>query len=241
VSAVLEAIGLQKRFGGVVAVDGVDLEVADRGITGLIGPNGSGKTTTFSMIAGTLKADAGRILLRGEDITKARSYEVAKRGLVRTFQMNRVFPQMTVFENLTMRLGARRTVADDGLWKLVELVGLEEKLLHFAGELSYGQQKLLELVRAAAMKPTLLLLDEPFAGVNETMEQRLVDVIRYLRDEHGTSFFLIDHEMKLVMELCDHIYVLANGSLICSGNPAHVQNDARTMEAYFGKGRLAGP
>lgn len=237
---VLEAVNVQKRFGGVTAVDNVSLDVRDQEITGLIGPNGSGKTTTFSIIGGTLKADSGDVRLNGQSLAKSSPGDVARSGVVRTFQMTRVFPQMTVFENLTMRLGLTQTMADSELWELVELVGLHVKLDTYAGELSYGQQKLLELIRAAALKPKVLLLDEPFAGVNETMERRLVELIRHIRTTHRTSVFLIDHEMKIIMDLCDHIYVLANGSLICEGEPAHVQNDRATMEAYFGKGRIAG-
>ena len=238
---VLEATGMTKRFGGVIAVKDVSLDVREHEVTGLIGPNGSGKTTTFSMIGGTIRPDDGEVRLRGESLSRRSPHEIARRGVVRTFQLTRVFPQMTVFENLTMRLGVRRTLAQDDLWELIHMVGLHVKLDAYAGELSYGQQKLLDLVRAVSMKPAVLLLDEPFAGVNATMERRLVDLIRYIRRAHQTSVFLIDHEMNVIMNLCDHIFVLANGSLICAGEPTHVQNDPATMEAYFGKGRITGP
>jgi len=237
---VLELIKLRKSFGGVVAVGGLDATVHQGEITGLIGPNGSGKTTTFSLITGTTRADSGNVLLGGEEITSWRTHRIANRGLLRTFQLTRVFPQMTVFENLTVRSGARRVTRESLVWELAEIVGLHTKLDEYAGALSFGQQKLLELVRASALQPSVMLLDEPFAGVNETMERHLVDFIQHVRRERKCSFFLIDHEMQLIMELCDHIYVIASGSLICEGPPAVVQADQATRQAYFGSGFIAG-
>ena len=237
---VLELVEVKKRFGGVIAVDGLSATVHEGEITGLIGPNGSGKTTTFSLISGTTPIDSGSIVLRGEAINGLSPHRIANRGLIRTFQITRIFPQMTVFENLTVRRGQRRAAQERLVWELTELVGLHTKLDDFAGNLSYGQQKLLELVRAASLEPSVMLLDEPFAGVNETMERHLVDFIHHVRRERRCSFFLIDHEMRLIMELCDFIYVMSNGALICEGPPDVVQRDEATMQAYFGKGFVAG-
>ena len=237
---VLEVTGLRKSYGGVVAVNGLDATVNRGEITGLIGPNGSGKTTTFSMISGATRPDGGRVVLDGEDITSASMHRIANRGLLRTFQITRIFPQMTVIENLTVKRGARSVARETLVWELAETVGLHTVLDEYAGDLSFGQQKLLELVRTAALEPAVMLLDEPFAGVNETMERKLVDFIQHVRHERQCSFFLIDHEMRLIMELCDHIYVMSNGELICQGNAEIVQADPATMEAYFGKGYIAG-
>lgn len=238
-ATLLAAEGLSKRFGGVQAVDDVSLEVREAEIVGLIGPNGSGKSTTFSLISGTVRADRGRVVIGGRDVTGMPPHRIVRRGLVRTFQLTRVFPEMTVFENLAVSVGAAG-VEQPKVWELVELVGLAPKVLHRAGELSFGQQKLLELLRAALLEPRLLLLDEPFAGVNETMERQLVALVQHLRRARGSAFLLIDHEMRLMMELCGHIYVMDSGSILCEGPPDVVRHDPATLEAYFGKGHIAG-
>lgn len=235
---VLTVKNLHKSFGGVLAINGLNIEVQKQKITGLIGPNGSGKTTTFSIISGLTMLDSGEITFNGELITHLKPYQIANKGLLRTFQLTRVFPKMTVLENLTVRDGFRKAIKDKLMWELIEIVGLANNLSDMAGTLSFGQQKLLELVRAACRKPVVMLLDEPFAGVNETMERNLVGFIRHLQNEQHCSFVLIDHEMRLVMELCDHIYVMSNGYLIFQGSPLEVQNDPATRDAYFGKGRI---
>ena len=235
---VLTVRNLHKSYGGVLAINGLNIDVQKQKITGLIGPNGSGKTTTFSIISGMTMSDSGEITFNGELITQLKPFQISNRGLLRTFQLTRVFPKMTVLENLTVRDGFRKAINDQLMWELIEIVGLANNLSDMAGTLSFGQQKLLELVRAACRKPVLMLLDEPFAGVNETMERNLVDFIHHLQNERNCTFVLIDHEMRLMMELCDHIYVMSNGSLIFKGSPVEVQNDPGTRDAYFGKGRI---
>ena len=235
---VLTVKNLHKSYGGVQAIIGLNIDVEKQKITGLIGPNGSGKTTTFSIISGMTLSDSGEITFNGELITQLKPYQISNRGLLRTFQLTRVFPKMTVLENLTVRDGFRKAINDQLMWELIEIVGLANNLSDMAGTLSFGQQKLLELVRAACRKPVLMLLDEPFAGVNETMERNLVSFIRHLQIERHCTFVLIDHEMRLMMELCDRIYVMSNGSLIFQGSPIEVQNDPGTRHAYFGKGRI---
>lgn len=236
--ALITVRNLKKSFGGVMAINDLNLDVQKEKITGLIGPNGSGKTTTFSIISGMTTADQGEVTLNGELITGLRPFQISNKGLLRTFQLTRIFSKMTVLENLTVRDGFRAGFNDQLLWDLIEIVGLTNNLNDMAGTLSFGQQKLLELVRAACRKPVAMLLDEPFAGVNETMERNLVSLIRHLQNERQCSFILIDHEMRLMMELCDYIYVMSNGSLIFEGVPNAVKSDQRTKEAYFGKGKI---
>ena len=235
----LDVFELRKRFGGVQAVGGIDCSVRRGEITGMIGPNGSGKTTTFGMLGGSVRPDGGTIRLAGDDITGRPPFKIVRAGLVRTFQLTRVFADMTVVENLAVGVSGGREQRDM-MWELLEMVGLSRLALDYAGSLSFGQQKLLELVRASLLEPQVMLLDEPFAGVNPTMERRLIDFILFGRDQRGMSFFVIDHEMRLMMEICDHIYVMDSGRMICEGPPSVVQNDEATIEAYFGRGHVGG-
>ncbi|MDH3729717.1 MAG: ABC transporter ATP-binding protein [Acidimicrobiia bacterium] len=238
-SLLLEVSGLTKHFGGVVAVDDLDLRVNRGEIVGLIGPNGSGKTTTFNIISGALRPDEGTIVFDGTDITSWPTYRIARAGLARTFQLTRVFDEMTVYENLVAAAGSRAEVVEERIGPLLELVRLEDHLAMPAGNLSIGQQKLLEMVRAAALGADLFLLDEPFAGINPTMERHLIDLINHLQSE-GSTFLLIDHEMQLVTELCSYIYLMDFGRNFAEGTPEEVREDPRTLEAYFGKGYIAG-
>jgi branched-chain amino acid transport system ATP-binding protein len=231
---------LRKSFGGVHAVSSFSCEVRTGEIVGLIGPNGSGKTTSFSMIAGSIRPDGGRVRFDGSDITGKRSFQIARRGLVRTFQLTRMFVDLSVHENLLVGQGRSDAKGIAKALELIELVGLQEKIRDLAGSLSFGQQRLLELVRGAALGPKLFLLDEPFAGINPSMEEKLLVLIRHLRDEEGMSFLIVDHEMRLIMELCEYIYVMDRGRNLTDGLPSAVRSDAATLDAYFGKGYVAG-
>lgn len=235
----LRVEGLSRRFGGVTAVDGLNLDVRRGEIVGLIGPNGSGKTTTFNLMTGSLKSDSGTVTFDGTDITGWPPYRIARAGLVRTFQLTRVFGELSVFENLISASGSHGDAVEKRVAPLLELVALDGDVATPAENLSIGQQKLLEMVQAAALGAELYLLDEPFAGVNPTMERRLIDLIHHLRTE-GATFLLIDHEMKLVTELCSYVYLMDFGENFAEGTPEEVRDDPRTLEAYFGKGYIAG-
>lgn len=230
---VLKAVDLQKRFGGVIAVDGVSLSVHRSQIVGLIGPNGSGKTTTFNLIAGTTRSDGGRVYISGRDATRARPWKVAQLGLVRTFQLTRVFPEMTVLENLAV--GRKRSQSASIPWDLLERTDLTSKLTDHAGDLSFGQQKIIELIRGLVLKPSIMLLDEPFAGLNPGTARELVAIIQYIRDMHEMAFLIIDHNLGLLMLMTSFVYVMSEGRVIALGTPADVQTDNATMEAYLGK------
>jgi len=231
---VLEIERLQKRFGGVIAVDDVSLRLEAGRIYGLIGPNGSGKTTLFNCITGVERRDGGRVRVSGERVDGLRPWEIAQKGVGRTFQVIRVFPELSALENLLVvtrgHLGGARTRALE-LLRFVKLEGLRDE---YAGNLSYGQQKLLEFVRVLMRDPTLILLDEPAAGVNRTLLNDLLDAVRQLRDR-GKTILLVEHDMKVVMGLCETVFVLDHGEKIAEGAPGIIQTDERVIEAYFGR------
>jgi len=231
---VLEIERLQKRFGGVIAVDDVSLRLEAGRIYGLIGPNGSGKTTLFNCITGVERRDGGRVRVSGERVDGLRPWEIAQKGVGRTFQVIRVFPELSALENLLVvtrgHLGGARTRALE-LLRFVKLEGLRDE---YAGNLSYGQQKLLEFVRVLMRDPTLILLDEPAAGVNRTLLNDLLDAVRQLRDR-GKTILLVEHDMKVVMGLCETVFVLDHGEKIAEGAPGVIQTDERVIEAYFGR------
>jgi branched-chain amino acid transport system ATP-binding protein len=228
----LEVRGVSKRFGGVQALDGVDLAVRAGGITGLIGPNGSGKSTLFHVVSGVHRPDGGEVRFDGDRISGLAPHEINRRGLARTFQLTRLFGQMTVWENLAAV--ARGPAALERAGELLGLVGLDHLGDEYAANLSYGQGKLLEFARALVNDPRLVLLDEPFAGVNPVMEQRLIEHVRALAGR-GVTFFVTDHEMRLILALCGDLYVLDHGVVIARGAPEEVRRNEAVIEAYFGR------
>jgi ABC-type branched-subunit amino acid transport system ATPase component len=231
----LSVRSVAKAFGGVQAVDGCSFDVARGSITGLIGPNGSGKTTTFNLITGLEQADHGEILFDGERIDGRPPHVITRAGLGRTFQTTRVFPDMTVVENMMVAAPEDRFDASAArALELLEMVGLGDLHEEFGANLSYGQGKLVEIARVHMRPHRMVLLDEPFAGVNRTLAEQLVG---YLQRMHaaGVTYLIIDHEMKLVMRLCDPVLVLDQGKLLTEGTPEVVQNDPAVLTAYFGK------
>ncbi|MDX6200740.1 MAG: branched-chain amino acid transport system ATP-binding protein [Frankiales bacterium] len=241
-SALLEVEGITKVFGGVRAVDGCSLEVAEGTVTALIGPNGSGKTTLFNIITGYLEADSGQVSFAGKPVLGKDPGKLYRSGLSRTFQQARVFPQLSVQENLVIAAGYRwsqlftRRVAASDRKRAAEL--LEEFRLApvadlMAAELSYGQRKLLEFAAVLMSDPRLVLLDEPTAGVNPVM----IDTMeRHIRSRHagGITFLIVEHDMTFVMRLCDPVIVLDAGRQIFAGRPADVQNNPLVLDAYLG-------
>jgi branched-chain amino acid transport system ATP-binding protein len=231
---VLEIDGVTKRFGGVTAVDRVSLSLDPGRIYGLIGPNGSGKTTLFNCITGIERCQAGRVVFDGERIDGLKPYEIARKGIGRTFQVIRVFPELSALENLLVVTRGSLAEADARALELLRFVKLEGLRNEYAGNLSYGQQKLVEFVRVLMRDPSLILLDEPAAGVNRTLLNDLLDAVRRLRDQ-GKTVLLVEHDMKVVMGLCETVFVLDHGEKIAEGPPGLIQADERVIEAYFGR------
>ena len=240
----LELKGVEKRFGGVRAVDGVSLSVERGSITALIGPNGSGKTTLFNLIDGTMPLDKGEIWFEGERIDKLAPYRRAHRGIGRTFQITRLFRQMTVLENVVapLRSFSWRNLGADAVsgpeaeraHELLEFVGMHRFAAHRAGALSYGQGKLVELAQILMLDPKLIMLDEPAGGINPTLIAHMEEMIREL-NRQGTTFLIVEHNMPLVLGLCDPVCVLARGRTICTGPPETVQTDPAVLDAYLGE------
>ena len=247
----LQARGIRKTYGGLKALSGVDLDLVRGRITGLIGPNGAGKTTFLNVISGVERATSGQVLLLGEDIGSLPQHRLATRGLVRTFQISRELGQLTVLENLLLARAQQTGEGLVGLFARPKRVRQEEEAAIEvaraalqkvnlwrladapAATLSGGQKKLLELSRALMLKPKLVLLDEPAAGVAPAMEEVLVATIRGLADE-GVDFLIVEHDLDIVAALCDHVYVMAAGQVLTEGTFAHVVGDARVVEAYLG-------
>jgi ABC-type branched-subunit amino acid transport system ATPase component len=231
---VLEIDELRKTFGGVTAVAGVSLRLELGRIYGLIGPNGSGKTTLFNCITGLERRDAGRVHFSGERIDGLKPHQIALKGIGRTFQVTRVFPELTALENLLVVTRGDRAAAHARALDLLRFVKLDGLRDEYAGNLSYGQQKLVEFVRMLMRHPTLILLDEPAAGVNRTLLLDLLEAVRQLRDQ-GKTILLVEHDMKVVMGLCETVFVLDHGEKIAEGPPGMIQADERVIEAYFGR------
>lgn len=238
----LSVDGLTKRFGGITAVNDCSFAVEENTITALIGPNGSGKTTVFNLVTGYLGADAGRVEFAGRTVTGMDPGRLYRRGLSRTFQQARVFPQLSVQENLVVaggwsvpQLFGRRVSKADRLraGELLEEFRLERVADLTAAELSFGQRKLLEFAALLMSDPKLVLLDEPTAGVNPVLIETMEAHVR-ARHAAGTTFLIVEHDMQFVMRLCDPVIVLDRGSPITSGTPAEVQSDSRVLDAYLG-------
>ena len=232
----LKVEGLSKRFGGLVAVDDLSFEVPRKTVLGLIGINGSGKSTVMNCISGLYRSDSGRVTLNGKDITRKTPYDIARHGLGRTFQVPRLFHRMTLIENLlTTVLDSRRKDAElveqaEAILDSVDLHGLR----HDHGEeLSGGQQKLLELARVMMFDPPMILLDEPFAGVNPSLCRLLIERIEVLLGE-GKTFLLISHDLTSIYRLSSHILVLNQGRKIAEGGVENIKNDPQVIEAYLG-------
>ena len=221
---------ISKSFGGVKAVNRCSFEVEENTITSLVGPNGAGKTTVFNIISGLTKPDAGAIRLKNKNITGMPPYKIAQNGISRTFQITKVFRNLSVRDNMLI---AKKT-GDAEIKKILQSVYFEKSLDTIASELSYGQQRLLEIARALLMPHSLLMLDEPTAGVNPRIRQELRTILKNLR-KGGKTILLIEHDMEFVMDISDKVIVLNEGRVLREGSPKDVVKDKRVLEAYLGK------
>jgi neutral amino acid transport system ATP-binding protein len=247
----LSAKGLSKSFGGICAVNNADLDVPQGSITGLIGPNGAGKTTLFNLLSNFIRPDKGEVFLDGQPIHQLPPYQIALKGCVRTFQVARVLSRLTVLENMLLASpgqtgenflkvwfqGAKiRQQEQENRAKALDIldsIGLVEKAQDYAGALSGGQRKLLEIGRALMTEPKLILLDEPAAGVNPTLIAQISDhIIEWNRQ--GITFLIIEHNMDVIMSLCHHVWVLAEGTNLADGIPSEIQKNERVLKAYLG-------
>jgi neutral amino acid transport system ATP-binding protein len=236
-------VDLSRSFGGVTAVDRASISIEQGRINALIGPNGSGKTTFFNLVTGMIRPDGGNVLFKGQNLEGARPHQVALAGIGRTFQLTRVFPRMSVLRNMLVavrRTGVRELMANAvagsdveraATW--LERVGIEHLRDVEARDLSYGQQKLLELAALLMAEPELILLDEPAGGVNPVMIERISTLVRELNDA-GKTFLIVEHNMELVMSLCHRVIVFENGSPVAEGTPDEVRANPRVLEAYLG-------
>lgn len=242
---VMEVKNVSKSFGGVTANRDVSLQVPEGRITGLIGPNGSGKTTLFNSIVGYHPIDSGSILFQGKEISHLSVPKIARLGLVRTFQQTRIYSAMNCLQNMRISIPHRNASWSDMFAAyspavveraehLLEFVGLYAKRNLMAGSLSFGQQKLLEFAMALMNEPKVLLLDEPTAGINPTLINGLIDRLQRANREFGITMFIIEHNMRVIMNMAEHIYCLAHGELLAEGPPDQIQNDQRVIDAYLG-------
>lgn len=243
--SIIEVDNVTKSFGGVIANKGISLQVEQGGITGLIGPNGSGKTTLFNSIVGYHPIDSGSIKFEGAEISNYLVPEIARLGLLRTFQQTRIYGKMNCVQNMLISMPHRKAKfmdmfgyhGQEDLEKaesLLDFVGLYEKRLLMAGDLSFGQQKLLEFAMALMNEPTVLLLDEPTAGINPTLINGLIDRLRRANEQFGITLLVIEHNMRVIMNMASKIYCLAHGEMLASGTPDEIQNDQTVIDAYLG-------
>jgi neutral amino acid transport system ATP-binding protein len=251
---ILQVHDLVRSFGGIHAVDGATFDVKRGSITALIGPNGAGKTTLFNVITGFYRGERGTVVFDEASIFGRPPYAIARRGMVRTFQITKALARMPVIDNMMLAapdqpgerlrnvifrgpLSRRRErEVHEQAMGLLEVFNLESLANDYAGTLSGGQRKLLELARALMTEPRLLLLDEPMAGINPTLGRRLLDHMHRLRDERGVTFLFIEHDMDVVMEHSENVIVMADGRVIASGPPGEIRNDQRVIDAYLGTG-----
>ena len=241
--SILQVTDIKKSYGGIRALAGCTMTFEEGAINGLIGPNGSGKTTLFNVISGYEVPDSGQVTLRGKDITKAKPDRVFDEGVGRTFQITRIFPRLTVMENLHVATQRRGFVSQLRSWnsagereramEVLDFVGLSPLAEEPAGGLSYGQQKLLEFAFIMVARPSVMLLDEPAGGVNPTLLRGLADRIRALNKE-GVTFVIVEHDMEFVMGLCDRVLVMHQGCALTAGLPQEVRSNPDVLEAYLG-------
>jgi branched-chain amino acid transport system ATP-binding protein len=231
---ILRVEDVVKRFGEVAALDHCSFDVERGSITGLIGPNGAGKTTLFNLITGVLQPDQGHVYLNGEEITGKKPYEIARRGVGRTYQIIRIFPKMTLLENLLVVGKGKEKRIIEKATELLQLVRLLDKKDDYASDLSFGQQKLLSLAQVLMLDPELILLDEPAAGINPTLQNELMTLIHRLNEE-GKTFIIVEHDMNVIMNHCQTAIALNYGQKIAEGSCSVIQRDERLLEHYFGR------
>ncbi len=251
--AVLSVEGVSIHFGGLAALERLDLTLYETDLVGLIGPNGAGKTTAFNIITGVYRPSGGRVFFGREEITRSKPYEIARLGIARTFQNIRLFAGMSVLDNVKVayhyhaKAGVAASVLRTGRFKAEERQ-IEERAMEFlrlfklearsgepAGSLSYGERRRLEIARAMATEPRLLLLDEPAAGMNRRETEELMELVRWIHDEFRLTVLLIEHDMRFVMGICRKITVLDHGKVIAAGTPEEVRSDPAVIKAYLGE------